>query len=69
MSSSNELLTPEEVIEILRLRELGVKNPKASLRHLRRMKRIGFVRICGKILYPEKEVQDYIEKHYEPPKR
>ena len=66
---NGKLLTPDEVIERLRFRDLGVKNPKASLDYLRSMKRIGFVKINRRILYPENDLEEYIRKNYEPPYR
>ena len=45
-----ELLTQDEAIRLLRLDALGLKDPRESLRHLRRTRQIGFVKVSGKVL-------------------
>ena len=62
-SSETELLTPEEVIEILRLDARGLKDPKEVLRHLRRTRQIGFVKLGGRILFRKSDVEDFINKN------
>ena len=59
---SPDLLTQDEAIEILRLNELGLKNPKESLRHLRRTRQIGYVKVAGKVLIPRREILAYLEQ-------
>jgi excisionase family DNA binding protein len=58
-----DLLTPREVIHILRLEERGVQNPRETLRHLRRTRQIAFTRVGRRILFPRAAVYDYIEQH------
>ncbi len=58
-----KLLTQEEVIGILRLDDIGLKDPKETLRYLRRTGQIGYVKVAGKILIPQSEVEAYIERH------
>jgi hypothetical protein len=61
-AAENELLTPEEVIKILRLDARGLKNPKEVLRHLRRTRQIGFVKIGGRILFRRQDVEEFINR-------
>ena len=58
-----DLLTQEEAIRLLRLDEVGLKNPKESLRYLRRTGQIGYVKVAGKVLIPRDEVASYIDRH------
>ncbi len=52
-----QLLTQEEAIELLRLGDLGVLDPKESLRYLRRTRQIGYVKVAGKVLIPRSAVR------------
>jgi len=58
-----ELLTQKEVIGILRLDQIGLKDPKETLRYLRRTGQIGYVKVAGKVLIPKSEVETYVEKN------
>jgi len=60
------LLTQDEVVEILGLDRLGLKKPKEALRHLRRMGQIGYVRIVGKIMFTQEQIEEYIERNSVP---
>ena len=57
-----QLLTQEEAIRLLRLDKLGLKDPKESLRHLRRTRQIGYTKVAGKVLIPRKEIIMYLKK-------
>jgi hypothetical protein len=61
-SASPALLTPAEVIPMLRLDDRGVRNPRESLRHLRRTRQIGFTKIGRRIFFPLAAVLDYIDR-------
>jgi hypothetical protein len=56
------LLTQDEAIQVLRLDSVGVTDPKESLRHLRRTRQIGYVKVAGKVLIPREEVVAYLER-------
>ena len=64
----SNLLTQDEAVEMLRLDRLGLRNPKESLRYLRRTSQIGFVRIAGKVLIPKEDIDDYIRRHWVRPR-
>lgn len=57
-----DLLTQEEAVEVLCLDRLGLRDPKESLRHLRRTGQIGFVKVAGKILIPRQELIAYVDR-------
>lgn len=57
-----ELLTQDEAIRLLRLDALGVAKPVESLRHLRRTRQIGYVKVAGKVLIPRAEIVAYLER-------
>ena len=57
-----ELLTQEEAIAVLRLDHLGLKDPRESLRYLRRTGQLGYVKVAGRILIPRGEIGDYLER-------
>lgn len=57
-----ELLTQDEAIALLRLGDVGVADPKESLRYLRRTRQLGYVKVAGKVLIPRAAVQDYLER-------
>lgn len=57
-----ELLTQEDAIRALGLDRLDLKDPKESLRYLRRTRQIGYVKVAGKVLIPRREVADYLER-------
>lgn len=62
-SEAPELLTQEEAIRLLRLDALDLKRPKEVLRHLRRTRQLGYVKVAGKVLIPRKAVTAYLEQH------
>jgi len=55
------LLTKEEVADILRLNNRGVKDPIESLRYLVRTGQIEAVKICGQLMFEEDAVREYIQ--------
>ena len=57
---SQTLMTPTEVVAILRLK-IGRKRPDEALRHLRRLGRLGFVRVGRRVLYRPEDVEQFIE--------
>ena len=57
------LLTQEEAVQLLRLDQLGIKNPKETLRHLRRTRQLGYVKVAGKVLIPREEIAAYVKRH------
>jgi hypothetical protein len=61
-TSVPELLTPDEAIKLLGLDRVGLKSPRDSLRHLRRTRQIGYVKVSGKVLIPREEVISYIRR-------
>ena len=61
--SFSGLLTQDEAVEILRLDRLGLRNPKETLRYLRRTSQLGFVRIAGKVMIPREDIDDYVQRH------
>jgi len=58
-----DLLTQEEAIRVLRLDSVGLKKPKEALRHLRRTRQIGYIKVAGKVLIPRDEIIAYVERH------
>jgi len=58
-SAFEQLLTDEEVIQQLRL-DVGRKCPKEALKNMRRMRKIGFVRVGRRVLYRRQHVQEFI---------
>ena len=59
----NELLTQEEAIETLRLDQLKLKDPKESLRYLRRTRQLGYVKVVGRILIPRQAILAFLDRH------
>jgi hypothetical protein len=57
-----DLLTPPEVIHMLRMEDRGVRDPRESLRHLRRTRQIGYTTIGRRIFFPLSAVLDYIDR-------
>ena len=57
--SNTKLLTPVEVIKILRL-DVGRKCPAEALKNMRRLGKIGYVNVSGRILYRPEHVQEVI---------
>ncbi len=62
LSDLPELLTQDEAVRLLRLDALGLARPKEALRHLRRTRQIGYVKVAGKVLIPRREVAAYLER-------
>ena len=58
-----DLLTQDEAVSLLRLDRLGVKNPKETLRQLRRTRQLAFVKVARKVLIPRGEIYAYLERH------
>ena len=61
-----ELLTQKEAIEMLRLDQLGLRDPKESLRYLRRTRQPGYVKVAGKVLIPRDEIAAYLARRKVP---
>ena len=59
------LLTQQEAIELLRLDQMGLQDPKETLRYLRRTGQLAYVKVAGKVLIPRKSIRDYVDAHYE----
>ena len=57
------LLTQGEAVKALRLDEADVKDPKESLRYLRRTRQIGYVKVARRILIPRDEIRRYLKEH------
>lgn len=57
-----DLLTQDEAITVLRLDCLGLKDPKESLRHMRRTGQLAFVKVAGKVLIPRGAIDDYLAR-------
>ena len=53
------LLTDDEVIQQLRL-DVGRKCPKEALKNMRRMGKIGYVRVGRRVLYRPEHVEEFI---------
>ena len=62
-----ELLTQEEAIRLPRLDSLGLRDPRESLRYLRRARQIGCVKVAGKVLIPRDAIREYLEQNRVPP--
>ena len=62
-SETPDLLTQEEAICLLRLDALNVKRPKEALRYLRRTGQLAYVKVCGKILFPRKALEHYVQRN------
>ncbi len=58
-----KLLTENEVIKVLRLDEMGLKFPREALRHLRRMGRLGYLKVGRRVLFPASAVESYVEQY------
>jgi len=61
-----DLLTQDEAVRILRLDQLGLRNPKETLRHLRRTGQLGYVHVAGKVLIPRPAIVSYLRAHARP---
>ena len=61
-----DLLTQAETVRLLRLDQLGLKDPSETLRYLRRTRQLGYVKVAGKILIPRKAIEAYLQKHEVP---
>ena len=61
-----ELLTQDEVIDIMRLKQAGVRHPRETLRYLRRTGQLGYVKIAGRILIPRPDLDSYIQRQRVP---
>jgi len=57
-----DLLTQEEAVRVLRLDQLGLRDPKETLRYLRRSRQLGFVKVAGKVLIPKEDIEVYLER-------
>ncbi len=57
-----DLLTQEEAVRILRLDQLGLHDPRESLRYLRRTAQLGYVKVAGKVLIPRQEIEAYLDR-------
>ncbi len=58
-----ELMTEQEVIRFLRIPEVSnAKDHHNVVEHLKRMRNLPRVHICGKTLYPLKAICDWIDK-------
>jgi excisionase family DNA binding protein len=57
------LLTQGEVVALLRLDQLGLQDPKETLRHLRRTGQLGYVKVAGKVLIPRSAVDNYLRRN------
>lgn len=55
VNNSDKLLTQKEVGEVLRI-------ARRTLHDIRKNRQIGFVKVGGKILIPQSEVQNYLNK-------
>jgi len=58
-----DLLTQDEAIALLRLNKLGVKDPKETLRYLRRTRQLRFLKVAGKVLIPRSAVLEYLARN------
>jgi hypothetical protein len=49
---------------VLRLDRLGLRDPKETLRYLRRgrQRQLGFVKVAGKVLIPKEDIEAYLER-------
>ena len=56
------LLTGDEVVNQLRL-DVGRQHPGEALRHLRRLRQIGYVKIGRTICYTQEQVDRFIREH------
>jgi hypothetical protein len=59
----DDLLSPDEAIELLRLDELGVRDPRESLRYLRRTRQLSYVKVAGRVLYTRRAIFAYLQRH------
>jgi hypothetical protein len=59
----DDLLSPSEAIDLLRLDELGVRDPRESLRYLRRTRQLGYVKVAGRVLYTRRAIFAYLQRH------
>jgi hypothetical protein len=53
----------KEASRVLRLDQLGLRNPKETLRHLRRTGQLGHVKVAGKVLIPRQDIEACLERH------
>ncbi|MFC1479156.1 hypothetical protein ACFL6F_01030 [Planctomycetota bacterium] len=56
-----KLYTKAEVIEILRLDQKQVKNPRETLKYLVRTGQIQAIKIAGVYMFTEQSIQNYID--------
>ena len=57
-----DLLTQTEAIGLLRLDQPGLRDPRESLRYLRRTRQLTYVKVAGKVLIPRTAVHDYLAR-------
>ena len=62
-----ELMTAAEAMAFLRLDSIGLKKPKEALRYLRRLKRIGAVKVGKVYMYLRSDLERYIAQYRVPP--
>lgn len=57
-----ELMLEEELVKFLRMRELGIKNPKNTLRYYRERGILRPCRIGGRNAYTRRAALEFLEK-------
>jgi hypothetical protein len=65
-NAAPDLLTQEEAARLLRLDQLGLRDPKETLRYLRRTRQLGYVKVAGKVLIPRTEIGAYLQRQNVP---
>lgn len=63
----DRLLTPDEAITYLRLDSVGLKKPEEALRYLRRLRRLGSVKVGKVYMYLKSDLDKYIDDYRQPP--
>ena len=58
-----DLLTQEEAIAFLRLDAVNLKRPKEALRYLRRTGQISYIKVCGKVMFTRRALEDYLGRN------
>lgn len=57
-----KLYTDEEVIDLLRIDVKSIKDPKATLKHLRRTGQLSYVKVAGRVRYRELDLENFINR-------
>ena len=56
-------VTQKEAAQILKLDQLGLKDPTETVRYLRRTRQIAFTKVAGRVLVDRQSLLQYMERN------